>query len=288
MPNSRTRLNRGFTLIELLVVIAIIAILAAILFPVFAQAREKARQTTCASNLKQIGNAMLMYSQDYDESLFPYRLNSVPAGTNLNPYANDTSGNVGSSAKLPIFYNQILFPYTKSDGIWKCPSNTAAFVNVDPEHADTDTAFWSYGGQNSYSINQYCAPSNQAVPIPNFVAPANTVVLVDGRYYNCLPKNVPLVALKGDQFSPPVVPTGSYLNYWKNIGNSYAFSTNDPPAGAADAEFEKRGKARHGGMIESLFVDGHVKAIPYDKLVNDTPTATNTTSVWDPYQMGTP
>ncbi len=62
--------KQGFTLIELLVVIAIIAILAAILFPVFAQAREKARQTTCASNEKQMGLAILQYQQDYDE-MFP-------------------------------------------------------------------------------------------------------------------------------------------------------------------------------------------------------------------------
>ena len=61
------RNRRGFTLIELLVVIAIIAILAAILFPVFAQAREKARQTTCLSNMKQMGTAIMMYVQDYDE-----------------------------------------------------------------------------------------------------------------------------------------------------------------------------------------------------------------------------
>ena len=63
--------RRGFTLIELLVVIAIIAILAAILFPVFAQAREKARQTTCTSNMKQMGTAIMMYTQDYDETLPP-------------------------------------------------------------------------------------------------------------------------------------------------------------------------------------------------------------------------
>lgn len=299
MPNSRIRRNRGlipnkcsaFTLIELLVVIAIIAILAAILFPVFAQAREKARQASCLSNLKQIGNAMLMYSQDYEESLFPYRLNSIPSGTPLNPYASDTSGNVGASAKLPIFYNQILYPYTKSDGIWKCPSNPAAFVNVDPEHKDTDTAFWSYGGQNSYSINQYTSPvapsgiAPDAVPIPMFASPADTVALVDGRYYNCLPKNPK--QLKGDSFTYPVTGAATYQTYWKNIGNSYGFSTNDPVAGSANTEYEKRGKARHGGIIETLFVDGHVKAIPYDKLVNDTPSVTNTTSLWDPYKQGT-
>ncbi len=68
-PRSLPRSRAGFTLIELLVVIAIIAVLAAILFPVFAQAREKARQTACLSNLKQMGTAVMMYSLDYDETL---------------------------------------------------------------------------------------------------------------------------------------------------------------------------------------------------------------------------
>jgi prepilin-type N-terminal cleavage/methylation domain-containing protein/prepilin-type processing-associated H-X9-DG protein len=96
-------MRRGFTLIELLVVIAIIAILAAILFPVFAKAREKARQTSCLSNLKQLTLGALQYSQDYDEKQVSYRVASTSPGCQLN------------------WWNQIT-PYTKSDQILVCPS----------------------------------------------------------------------------------------------------------------------------------------------------------------------
>ncbi len=103
----------GFTLIELLVVIAIIAILAAILFPVFARAREKARQTSCLSNLKQIGTAMLMYVQDYDER-----------------YGQSLSGTAIGTVTC---YHQLM-PYMKNDQILQCPSNpneiSAAGVNA--------------------------------------------------------------------------------------------------------------------------------------------------------------
>jgi len=105
-------LNRAFTLIELLVVIAIIAILAAILFPVFAQAREKARQASCTSNLKQIGMATRMYLQDYDETYLPWG-QSVTA----SPAA-------------------ILDPYIKNYQVWVCPSETNANVrkNLNPTY----------------------------------------------------------------------------------------------------------------------------------------------------------
>ena len=99
--------NRGFTLIELLVVIAIIAILAAILFPVFARAREKARQSSCLSNLKQIATATLMYAQDYDETLPRYYhntpLNYTPQ-TAIQPYMMNVQLWVCPSSKDPYAY----------------------------------------------------------------------------------------------------------------------------------------------------------------------------------------
>ncbi|HZP84103.1 MAG TPA: DUF1559 domain-containing protein [Chthonomonadaceae bacterium] len=104
--------RRGFTLIELLVVIAIIAILAAILFPVFARAREQARRTSCLSNMKQIGLALHMYAQDYDEVL-PVRYGSWD---NVGDYENGEART----------WKNMLMPYIKSQAVFKCPSNVAA------------------------------------------------------------------------------------------------------------------------------------------------------------------
>ncbi|MDF2439397.1 MAG: hypothetical protein JWN98_381 [Abditibacteriota bacterium] len=106
-PQRPTRLDwkkPGFTLIELLVVIAIIAILAAILFPVFARARENARKSSCLSNLKQMGLGAMMYSQDYDERFMRVYTNVAPAGP--RDWATDT------------------VPYIKSKQIFVCPSQT--------------------------------------------------------------------------------------------------------------------------------------------------------------------
>ncbi|MBI5831162.1 MAG: prepilin-type N-terminal cleavage/methylation domain-containing protein [Armatimonadetes bacterium] len=96
------RRQRGFTLIELLVVIAIIAILAAILFPVFAKAREKARTSSCSSNLKQQMTAVIQYCQDYDEMMLPIR--------------------VGGAGSLSFVWTDIVQPYIKSTQVFVCPS----------------------------------------------------------------------------------------------------------------------------------------------------------------------
>jgi len=107
-------MKKGFTLIELLVVIAIIAILAAILFPVFAKVREKARQTSCASNLKQIGLAFMQYTQDYDES-FPIT-------------DNVTATNPVNGQDVNMFYE--ILPYVKSTQVFACPSNTLSHGGI--------------------------------------------------------------------------------------------------------------------------------------------------------------
>src|SRR5579862_2400615 len=105
--------NRGFTLIELLVVIAIIAILAAILFPVFAQAREKARQTACLSNQKQIGLALVQYTMDYDGWL---------------PQAD------GGNPDMYIIAARMM-PYIKNFAVWKCPDSGAPHGTVNESQA---------------------------------------------------------------------------------------------------------------------------------------------------------
>lgn len=117
---------RGFTLIELLVVIAIIAIIAAILFPVFARVREKARQATCLSNLKQLGAAVLMYVGDYDET-FPFVLN-CSANTTVKWGAN--TGDTGKWPAVPRVTGMepqfqlmtVVAPYVKNANVWYCPT----------------------------------------------------------------------------------------------------------------------------------------------------------------------
>lgn len=130
---KRSQKLGGFTLIELLVVIAIIAILAAILFPVFAQAREKARQASCQSNLKQIGTATLMYAQDYDET-YPCGW-GAPNGTMvwrvvLQPYIQKY-GNQGN-----------IYDARGNFGVFQCPSTPGS----SPSYGPTSYGYNAFGG----------------------------------------------------------------------------------------------------------------------------------------------
>lgn len=130
----------GFTLIELLVVIAIIAILAAILFPVFAQAREAARKASCQSNLKQIGNAWAMYAQDYDERSL------------INTW------NGGGFQKNRIWLEQIQ-PYTKNYGVGRCPSDPYPWTATDQESNRVVTGSYAMQSWGEWSLAQIEAPA---------------------------------------------------------------------------------------------------------------------------------
>ena len=148
--------KKGFTLIELLVVIAIIAILAAILFPVFAKAREKARQTSCLSNLKQLGTAALMYAQDYDETFLPYF-------TSANQYWCGYRGTTWDSSR------SLLAPYTKNGQIQRCPSFRAKDLGYGCSYGYNwvyvggylDPLTWNYGPPAT--IGSLNAPAETAV-----------------------------------------------------------------------------------------------------------------------------
>jgi prepilin-type N-terminal cleavage/methylation domain-containing protein/prepilin-type processing-associated H-X9-DG protein len=142
--------RQGFTLIELLVVIAIIAILAAILFPVFARAREKARQTSCLSNTKQLGLGLNMYAQDYDERL-PYGY--VYVGVNWYGWGH------------------ALGPYVKNNQLFTCPSVPTLTLDLN---------VWNDGTQGGYGYND----ALYALALATVQAPAGTLAFADCNYYS--------------------------------------------------------------------------------------------------------
>lgn len=158
------RRNQGFTLIELLVVIAIISILAAILFPVFARARENARKAACMSNLKQIGLGVMMYTQDYDETF--------PAAEMMN---NPTA-----------MWYQVIDPYVKSKQVFVCP--TAGKTSFSGSYgwnlmgtgigASTFNGF-GYRSDDTNNINNWRTPSGGALKLAAIDEPSTTIVITD-------------------------------------------------------------------------------------------------------------
>lgn len=140
-------MRRGFTLIELLVVIAIIAILAAILFPVFAKAREKAKQASCLSNTKQIGLAILQYAQDYDET--------YPPGALIGPAPADNNE-----------WFEVIGPYIKNTQVLQCPSQSSTALGYGWNYQNFGYYYGSHG-------------SGWATPIGAVEQPAETIIIGD-------------------------------------------------------------------------------------------------------------
>jgi prepilin-type N-terminal cleavage/methylation domain-containing protein/prepilin-type processing-associated H-X9-DG protein len=248
----KRRVTRGFTLIELLVVIAIIAILAAILFPVFAQAREAARKVSCASNLRQLGMGVRMYDQDYDEKY---------------PYWNwGNSGQGGGS--MSSLWHVAIFPYVKNTGIYACPSDSQRWGQ-----ATTDLYWWSVpkaqrqlegpmfetpglgptGGEDrivvSYGIGETF--HNQGWGESALPAPASTAMLSEAP------------CLLGDLWGIDNRPGA-------RIAMRFAASkTAAAPWGTGDV-FQWNPAwdvaTRHSGGLNVAYADGHVKWIKADKM----------------------
>ncbi len=149
--------RRAFTLIELLVVIAIIAILAAILFPVFAKAREKARQSSCQSNEKQLVLGILQYTQDYDERL-PARIGNMSAGWTEN-----------------YSWRVVIQPYLKSAQVFMCPSNT---FNVYNSYDNQIRRSYNCNGHDAYNTPMR---ANNGQSLAAIVAPAQLILICEAN-----------------------------------------------------------------------------------------------------------
>lgn len=260
--NVSARTRSGFTLIELLVVIAIIAILAAILFPVFAQAREKARQTSCLSNGKQIGTALYMYVQDNDETM----PTSIPPTTSIN------GGTFGYWARIP--YDSQLRSYIKSDAVFGCPSHNPSLrgpvASGSPPMWDGSyipspkNRAWEYvaairtvqaggapdantGMSTSYDISPLKATPSQGHTLAQIDQSADTIALTENW-------NATSTSYMGSPWGSTFIDC-DYVNF---PGRAF------PAVAASDKLLSTCGSQPapgngHTGFFNVIYADGHVK-----------------------------
>jgi prepilin-type N-terminal cleavage/methylation domain-containing protein/prepilin-type processing-associated H-X9-DG protein len=226
---ERSGSRRGFTLIELLVVIAIIAILAAILFPVFAQARDKARQATCLSNIKQLSLAVGMYAQDYDETLISRPTGSLGACNWQYICENPRT-------RSYLNWWDIVIPYTKNNQIYDCPaaaaSTSALIRNWGIRNIAIGYNLSANGGLvKSTLVNGW----NPGVTLAEVTRPADTILLGEA----------------GHNWNPAA--TASVFNSRDNSSPSIAWS----PRIESGSEWGP--EPRHGEGANMGFVDGHAK-----------------------------
>ncbi|MBM3493780.1 MAG: DUF1559 domain-containing protein [Armatimonadetes bacterium] len=232
MHRAVRRRRTGFTLIELLVVIAIIAILAAILFPVFAQAREAARKTQCMSNMRQMGIGIMMYAQDFDE-YYPI-VKSIPLdpdGADLVPVVV-TGAAVGSWPERLVSLPNIIEPYMKNRAIYLCPSAVAGCPGR------TLTVPTQGGSRATWKLTYWCFGYNFPGNTP-FSFPPGSV----GYRNNCI--------LDGRSIASLGEPGGA------------AFPPAEQPI-IIDQRIElssspERARFAHRGGSAHVFADGHVK-----------------------------
>jgi prepilin-type N-terminal cleavage/methylation domain-containing protein/prepilin-type processing-associated H-X9-DG protein len=243
--------RRGFTLIELLVVVAIIAILAAILFPVFAQAREKARQTTCQSNLQQIGKALAMYASDFDERLCPTRTTGQ-IGV-INSYEWIRTGT----------WDHLVQPYIKNAKVFQCPS----WDVTAPTPGSLAFEEWPLTYGMNYRLGQFSPTVLNDAPLLWFDSitisqvrrPADTIHVVDNAFVlnsNAMPlhnEDPRLWVTKSRSWNPE-----GFVRFPQDPPGNYSLYRDDPwhPAPI------------HNDQTDVLFLDGHVKSVRTELLVN--------------------
>jgi len=240
---------KAFTLIELLVVIAIISILASILFPVFARAREQARKSACLSNLKQIGLAVMMYVQDYDET-YPVAYLATPSSDSMSGYSAS-------------YWFNTLQPYTKNRQVWFCPtagrimvSDTSGYQQYSGGYGynacgtgaigSSNTAHWNGFGQSVDEATGTikCTPNGNAVNMAAVTSPSETILITDP-------------ASNGTEYTTLYFYSGSDISYWPQlhggpVGPFYG-KQSDNAYKTTEAYLHPSG----GGNY--LFADGHVK-----------------------------
>jgi prepilin-type N-terminal cleavage/methylation domain-containing protein/prepilin-type processing-associated H-X9-DG protein len=241
--------NSAFTLIELLVVIAIIAILAAILFPVFAKARENARRTACLSNCKQIGLAYVQYTQDYDG--YTPTVDKSYINCAGNPVCVDQT-----SKKTYVNYEGVMYPYIKSWQVFQCPDRSDTFKNPASYDSDNDSAT----GNDPYDCADNLNPTQTCLAYGY-----NDGIETDQGY-----------GLVGTQTTDPAGKTlrpgiNTAIIYSEaecvafgdadtkkdsSIASDAMLKWADGPLSSGNTKWSTS-KMRHGGMLNFCFVDGH-------------------------------
>jgi len=272
--------RKGFTLIELLVVIAIIAILAAILFPVFARARENARRASCMSNLQQLGLGVMMYVQDYDET-YPY---SIELNSQTPP-----DGYIWNAGTW--FWQQLIYPYTKSTQVTMCPSAPVVPFNT----SNKPVPFYGSYGANEMLFGFGVPTVKKPASMAAVQSPAGTYMLMDTGAYVISPT----IAAEGGSNHTITTAGGTVAaagGYWYLPGTGPGSPANGPAI--ASTSWTTLGRpnmpgdyvsGRHFGGVNVAFADGHVKWLQSQTVFTQAVQCTNcggantSQSAWNPY-----